>query len=71
MPGPVVQTAVYTEEDGVVDWRYCRTDQPDVDFSVSGTHVGLVFNASVYAIIADRLAQARSDAARSKRTGCL
>jgi triacylglycerol lipase len=71
MPGSVVETAVYTEDDGVVDWRYCRTDQPDADFSVSGTHVGLVFNASVYAIIAARLAQARSGAARSKRTGRL
>ena len=58
MPGAVTETAVYSEGDGVVDWRYCKTDRPEVDFSVSGTHVGLVFNTSVYAIIAERLAQA-------------
>lgn len=57
MPASVVETAVYTEGDGVVDWRYCKTDRAESDFSVSGTHIGLVFNSSVYTIIADRLAQ--------------
>jgi hypothetical protein len=65
MPASVTQTAVYTEDDGVVDWRYCKTDKPEADFSVSGTHFGLVFNPSVYAIIAGRLAQA--DSQRRKR----
>ena len=58
MPASVIETAIYTESDGVVDWRYCKTDDPEDDFSVSGTHIGLAFNTSVYAIIADRLAQA-------------
>ena len=66
MPASVAETAVYTESDGVVDWRYCRTDRPDADFSVPGTHVGLAFNASVYAIIAERLAQAGSKASKRK-----
>ena len=57
----VVETAVYTEGDGVVDWHYCRTDRPEADFSVSGTHIGLVYNPSVYSIIAERLALARSE----------
>ena len=57
-PASVVQTAIYTKDDGIVDWRYCRTGNSDFDFEVSGTHVGLVFNASVYTIIAERLAQA-------------
>jgi triacylglycerol lipase len=65
MPASVAETAVYTEDDGVVDWRYCKTDRPEADFSVSGTHFGLVFNPSVYAIIADRLSQAGSQ--RRKR----
>jgi pimeloyl-ACP methyl ester carboxylesterase len=65
MPASVVETAVYTQDDGVVDWRYCRTDHPEANFSVAGTHIGLAFNPSVYAIIADRLAQARSG--RNKR----
>lgn len=59
MPSSVLQTAVYTEGDGLVDWRYCRTDMPEMDFRVSGTHIGLAFNPSAYSLIASRLAQAR------------
>lgn len=62
MPPSVAETAIYSEGDGVVDWRYCKTDRPEVDFSVSGTHIGLVYNAFVYAIIAERLALTRSEA---------
>lgn len=58
MPTSVAETAVYSEADGVVDWRYCKTDRPESDFSVSGTHLGLVFNPSVYGIVAERLAKA-------------
>ena len=60
MPASVAETAVYSESDGVVDWHYCKTDRPDADFEVSGTHIGLVFNPSVYSIIAERLAQVGS-----------
>jgi triacylglycerol lipase len=59
MPRSVGETAVYSEDDGVVDWRYCKTDRPEADFAVSGTHIGLVFNPSVYGVIAERLASAR------------
>jgi triacylglycerol lipase len=58
MPASVAETAVYSESDGVVDWRYCKTDRPESDFSVCGTHVGLVFNPSVYGVVARRLANA-------------
>lgn len=54
----VVETAIYTRDDGVVDWRYCRTGDSAIDFEVPGTHLGLVFNPSVYTIIAARLAEA-------------
>ncbi len=57
VPPAVLETAVYTRDDGVVDWRYCKTNNPDADFQVSGTHIGLAFNSSVYTIIANRLAQ--------------
>ena len=57
LPPSVLETAVYTPDDGVVDWRYCRTDNPESDFQVSGTHLGLAYNSSVYTIIANRLAQ--------------
>jgi triacylglycerol lipase len=56
---PVMQTAIYTRDDGIVDWRYCRTGDPSSDFEVAGTHLGLVFNPSVYSIVAARLAQAQ------------
>lgn len=55
LPETVRQSAVYTKSDGVVDWRVCVTDDPATNFEVSGTHVGLVFNASVYGLIAKRL----------------
>ena len=61
MPSSVVETAVYTQDDGIVDWRYCRTGRPEKDFSVSGTHIGLAFNPSVYSIIAARLTHADSE----------
>ncbi len=56
MPDSITTTAIYTRDDGIADWRYCRTGKPECDFEVAGTHVGLVFNPSVYTIIADRLA---------------
>lgn len=69
MPASVSETAVYTEGDGVVDWRYCRTDHPGNDFAVSGTHIGLAFNPSVYSIIAERLAQSGSERTKRKTRG--
>jgi pimeloyl-ACP methyl ester carboxylesterase len=60
MPASVLQTAIYTRDDGMVDWRYCRTGDPDVDFEVSGTHIGLAFNSTAYTIMANRLAQAQT-----------
>jgi len=69
MPASVSETAVYSEGDGVVDWRYCKTDRPEADFSVPGTHLGLVFNPSAYSIIAERLAEAGSEATRRGATG--
>ena len=61
MPESVRQSALYTRDDGIVDWRYCITGDAAVDCEVPGTHIGLVFNASVYKIIAERLAGARSE----------
>jgi len=58
VPASVLETAIYTLDDGVVDSRYCRTGNSEKDFCVPGTHLGLAFNASVYKIIAERLALA-------------
>ncbi len=57
-PRSVVQTAIYTRADGIVDWRYCRTGDPRVDVEVSGTHIGLICNSATYLCIAERLATA-------------
>ena len=59
MVAPVKETAIYTRDDGIADWRYCRTGDPDNDFEVTGTHIGLVFNPAVYTIVATRLAEAQ------------
>ncbi len=62
MPRRMFETAIYTRQDGVVDWRYCVTGHAGCDFEVSGTHIGLAFNAGAYNIIANRLAEAQPSA---------
>lgn len=57
IPESVFETAIYTRHDGIVDWRYCMTRNEDADFEVPGTHIGMAFNASAYAIVAERLAK--------------
>lgn len=59
-PASIPQQAIYTKNDGVVDWRCCINDDPETDIQVSGTHVGLAFNAQVYKQIANFLAESRS-----------
>jgi pimeloyl-ACP methyl ester carboxylesterase len=56
----MVQTAIYTRHDGIVDWRYCMTRNPENDFEVPGTHIGMAFNPLAYTIVAERLAKAQS-----------
>jgi hypothetical protein len=46
-------------DDGVVEWQYGKSDKEELHSQVSGTHVGLAFNPSVYTLIANRLAHAR------------
>jgi len=69
LPPSVAETAIYSEGDSVVDWRYCKTDRSDADFRVSGTHIGLVFNPSSYSVIAERLAHAGSESSKRSRKG--
>ena len=56
LPKSVMQTAIYTKSDGIVDWQMCLTGKPAFDFEVSATHIGLMFNPAVYDIVAYRLA---------------
>ena len=58
-PKSVTQTAIYTRDDGLVDWRYCLTGDPKADVEVHGTHIGLIFNSATFLHIAERLAVSR------------
>jgi triacylglycerol lipase len=62
VPVSVLQTAIYTRHDGIVDWRFCMTEKAENDFEVPGTHIGMAFNAAAYSIIGKRLALACSSA---------
>jgi len=58
LPDAIVQAAIYTKADGVIDWRCCINDDPATDIEVRGTHLGLVFNPQAYRRIAGVLASA-------------
>jgi pimeloyl-ACP methyl ester carboxylesterase len=60
VPSSMLETAIYTRHDGLVDWRYCITRRTGSDFEVPGTHIGMAFNPSAYAIVAERLALTHS-----------
>jgi len=66
-PVSIVETALYTRHDGVLDWRYCITRDPAVDVEVPSTHIGMAFNPTAYTVIAERLARARSRAQSRNR----
>jgi pimeloyl-ACP methyl ester carboxylesterase len=59
VPDEMLETAIYTRQDGVVDWRYCMTRNRQVDFEVPGTHIGMAFNPAAYSVVAQRLAAAQ------------
>ena len=56
LPQSVARTAIYTETDGVVEWRSCVEDDEKLNVKVSGTHSGLAFNPQVYREVAKLLA---------------
>jgi hypothetical protein len=60
VPSSMVETAIYTRQDGIVDWRYCMTTDPEKDVEVPGTHIGMAFNPAAYMVVAERLARAHA-----------
>ena len=58
-PGSVRRTAIYTETDGVVDWRSCVEEDERLNIKVNSTHIGLAFNPQVYRRVAKLLATVR------------
>ena len=61
VPDSMLETAIYTRQDGIVDWRYCMTADPDKDVEVPGTHIGMAFNPAAYVVVAERLARAQQE----------
>ena len=60
VPRSLVETAIYTRQDGIVDWRYCMTMNVEKDVEVPGTHIGMAFNPAAYTVVAERLAKAQT-----------
>ena len=60
VPASMLETAIYTRHDGLVDWHYCMTTDPEIDVEVPGTHIGMAFNPAAYSVVAERLATACS-----------
>jgi pimeloyl-ACP methyl ester carboxylesterase len=59
-PPPVPTTSIYSRTDGIVAWQTCcheRTADRVEDIEIRGSHVGMGWNAAVFAVVADRLAQ--------------
>jgi pimeloyl-ACP methyl ester carboxylesterase len=56
---PMPSTAIYSEGDGFVPWRFCidEVDEITENIRVAGSHTGLPFNLPVLFAIADRLSQ--------------
>ena len=54
----IMQSAMYSKKDGVVDWRYCINEDPTTNFEVFSTHGGMAFNPFVYRLLGTRLAEA-------------
>ncbi|MEQ8662373.1 MAG: alpha/beta hydrolase [Gammaproteobacteria bacterium] len=68
----VPQYAVYSRKDGVADWTSCIEDDPARNTEVRCSHIGMVFDATVYRAVAARLAQHLQDprgAARRDESG--
>jgi len=60
VPDTMLQTAIFTRHDGIVDWRYCMSKKNGSDFEVPGTHIGMAFNPAAYSIVGERLALTHS-----------
>ncbi|AJR18310.1 alpha/beta fold hydrolase [Pimelobacter simplex] len=60
-PVPVPLTAVWSRSDGIVPWHGCTVDEqqdpPAENVEVVSSHVGLVANPLVLAVVVDRLRQ--------------
>jgi hypothetical protein len=67
---PVPVTALYSQDDGIIDWRCCLQDESDVcaNIEVSGAHSAMGFNPQAQAAIARALAAMREKRAKGNGT---
>ena len=65
---PVPVTALYSKEDGIIDWRCCLQEESGGcrNIEVSGAHSAMGFNPEAQAVIAQTLAEIREK--RSKES---
>ncbi|MCC6960560.1 MAG: alpha/beta fold hydrolase [Dehalococcoidia bacterium] len=54
----VAHYAIYSKNDGVVEWENCIEDDPSLNDEVNCTHIGMAFHPGVYRVLAQRLRQA-------------
>ena len=50
--------AIYTKNDGVVEWQSCIEEDEELNTEVSSTHIGMAFHPGVYSAIGKLLAVA-------------
>jgi len=58
LPDKVSHAAIYTRNDGVVDWHDALEVDPSLNYEAGGTHIGLVYNPRAYRVLASLLAEA-------------
>ncbi|MGE3076875.1 MAG: esterase/lipase family protein [Dehalococcoidia bacterium] len=54
----VAHFAIYSKNDGVVEWESCIEDDPALNDEVNCTHIGMAFHPGVYRVLGTRLRQA-------------
>ena len=56
---PVPSTAIFSKTDGIAAWENCRGDVDAINENVEvhSSHLGMMANPAVFALVADRLAQ--------------
>lgn len=64
----IQRAAIYTKTDGVIDWRSCVEEEPELNTEVRSTHSGMAFNPQVYRKVANLLASARKPRKKSARS---
>lgn len=55
LPALVEGAAIYSKQDGIIDWHCCLDNNKNLNIEVKSTHLGMVYNVEVYRTIASLL----------------